>query len=96
MCASTRAFHLEHVQSLNVDQFLLAFCRFASHRGLPSTLWLGNAKTFKSSAKEIQWILGAPENSQYLTNRHLKWKSIIDRAPWWGEGGGREEMVKIR
>ena len=62
-CASTRAIHLELVRSLSVDQFLLAFRHFASRRGLPSVLWSDNAKTFKSSAKEIQRILGAPEIS---------------------------------
>jgi len=38
-CTSTRAVHLELVRSLNVDQFLLAFCHFVGCRGLPSTLW---------------------------------------------------------
>ena len=40
-CASTRAIHL---RSLNVEQFLLAFRRFVSRRGLPVTVWSDNAK----------------------------------------------------
>jgi len=52
-CASTRAIHLELMRSLNVDQFLLAFHCFVGRRGLPSTLWSDNAKTFESSAKDL-------------------------------------------
>jgi len=37
-CASTWAIHLELTRSLNVDSFLLAFCRFVGRRSLPVTL----------------------------------------------------------
>ena len=55
-CASTRAVHLELTRGLCVEAFLLAFRRFATGRGLPATLNSDNAKTFKSSSKDIRSI----------------------------------------
>ena len=66
-CAFTQAIHLELTKSLNVEQFLLAFRRFVSHRGLPVTVWSDNAKTFKSTAKELQGIIWSPKIRRYLS-----------------------------
>jgi len=84
-CASTRAIHLELTNSLSVDQFLLAFRRFVGRRGLPATVWSDNAKTFKSSASELQKIMKSQKTQQYLSKMRVEWKFIVDRAPWWGE-----------
>ena len=91
-CASTRAIHLELTRSLNVEQFLLAFRRFVSRRGLPAIIWSDNAKTFKSTAKELQGVMSSPKTRRYLSNIRVEWKFIPDRAPWWG--GFWERMVK--
>ena len=53
-CASTRAIHLELTRSLSANSFLLAFRRFEGRRGLPAMLISDNAKTFKSSSREIR------------------------------------------
>ena len=58
-CASTRT--VELTRELNVQDFLLAFRRFASRRGLPATIQSDNAKTFQSSSKEIRKIARSPE-----------------------------------
>ena len=91
-CASTRAVHLELTRSLNVEHFVLALRRFVGRRGLPATIWSDNAKTFKSTAKELQRIMSSPKIHRYLSNIHVEWKFIIDRAPWWGRFW--ERMVK--
>ena len=52
-CASTSEIHLELTEGLNADTFLLAFRRFSSRRGLPSTLVSDNVRSFKSASKEI-------------------------------------------
>lgn len=91
-CASTRAIHLELTRGMNVDSFLLAFRRFVGRRGLPATLLSDNAKTFKSSAKEIRAICRSTEVYQYLTDQRTTWKFIVPRAPWWG--GFWERMVR--
>ena len=91
-CASTRAVHLELCRSLNVEDFLLSFRRFASRRGLPATLTSDNAKTFKSSCKEIRKITRSDEVWRYLVNQRTSWNFIIEKAPWWG--GFWERLVR--
>ena len=92
-CASTRAVHLELIPILNVDSFLLAFHRFASRRGLPSTLLSDNAKTFKSACKEVHNIVGSTEISAHLTQHRVTWNFIAEHAPWWR--GFWEWMVQL-
>ena len=91
-CASTRVIHLELTRGLNVDSFLLAFCRFVGRRGLPATLLSDSATTFRSSSKEIQSICRSSELFHYLTNNRTSWKFIVPKAPWWG--GFWERMVQ--
>ena len=91
-CASTRAVHLELTRGLNVQDFLLAFRRFASRRGLPATIQSDNAKTFQSSSKEIRKIARSPEVWRYLTDNRITWNFIVEKAPWWG--GYWERLVR--
>ena len=91
-CASTWAVHLELTRRLNVQDFLLAFRRFASRRGLPATIQSDNAKTFQSSSKEIRKIARSPEVWRYLTDNRITWNFIVEKAPWWG--GYWERLVR--
>ena len=86
-CSSTRAVHLELTPDLSVSSFLLLFCRFASRRGLPVTLISDNAKTFKTSSKEILKIARSNEVIRFLGERRVTWKFIVEKAPWWGVFG---------
>ena len=91
-CALTRAVHLELCRSLNAQDFLLAFRRFAGWRGLPTTITSDNARTFKSSSKEIRRITRSNKVLHYLVNQRISWTFITERAPWWG--GFLEWLVK--
>ena len=91
-CASTRAIHLELTSGLSVEAFLLAFRRFTGRRGVPATLHSDNAKTFKSSSREVQRIIRSEEVWRYLTNKQIQWNFIIEKAPWWG--GYWERLVR--
>ena len=86
-CVSTQAVHLELTSGLNVENFLLAFRKFAARRGLPVTILSDNAKTFKSSFKEIRTTSHSADVFQHLSNRRTSWKFIIAKAPWWGAFG---------
>ena len=61
MCASTQAMHLELACRMSADTFLLALRLFAGRCGPPAILLSDNAKTFKSSSKEIRSICHSPE-----------------------------------
>ena len=91
-CASTRAVHLELVESLDVDSFIRAFRRFSARRGLPSTILSDNAKTFKTTAKEVKCLLRSPKLHESLSYQGVKWKLIVERSPW--QGGFWERLVR--
>jgi transposase InsO family protein len=79
-CMNVRAVHLEVTASLDTKDFMLAFERFASRRGVPRLMRSDNAKTFKCA-------------SSILAQRHqIQWKFSTERAPW--TGGAWERMVR--
>lgn len=82
-CAVIRAVHLELADNLTSQDFVLAFRRFVSRRGLPSIVYSDNARTFKGSIQSLKSLYGpvCPE-----------WKFIAPRSPWWG--GWWERLVK--
>ena len=86
-CMSTRAIHLELVDSLNVESFLLAFRRFIARRGLPSVIISDNATNFKSASKEVKRLFRSPRLGESFANKQVKWQFIVDRSPWQGVHG---------
>ena len=85
-CATTRALHLEIVQDLSTETFLLAFHKFAARRSLLTIMVLHNASTYLSAAEELQSL-------SQLGKRGVTWIFISKRAPWWG--GFWERMVGL-
>ena len=77
-----------------------------SRRGLCSTIWSDNAKTFKAASKEIQKFYGNParkSNATWskldqdriqseLSSKGITWKYITERSPW--RGGWWERMCR--
>ena len=59
-CVSSRMVHLELTHSLTTDEFLQAFSRTTSRRGLCHTVWSDNAQTFKAASREIQKLYDEP------------------------------------
>jgi len=82
-CAVVRAVHVELVNSLNVEDCILAIRRFIARRSLPSLICSDNAKTFVAAKAQLMQIFGlsCPE-----------WRFIAPRAPWWG--GFWERLVR--
>ena len=91
-CGSTRAIHIELVESLSVESFIRAFRRFCGRRGLPATIITDNAKTFKSVSVEVKKLLRAPRLSEHLKLKGIKWRFIPELAPF--QGGFWEGMVR--
>lgn len=88
-CAVTRALHLEHFSNLTIAEFLMAFRRFTSRRGICKTVYSDNAKTFKKTEKDLQriWdsIIKKKKIQNYFSENRIQWKFIIARAVWWGD-----------
>ena len=78
-CAATRAVHLELTRDIGVETFLLSLRRFASRRGLPATIISDNAKTFKSSSKQIMKILQKYKDifQKIASPGNLLWKGLL-------------------
>ena len=62
VCGTTRAVHLETVDSLSTESFLLAYRRFVARRGIPIRIRSDNATTFKSASEKINvvWLFNPP------------------------------------
>ncbi|GFY01944.1 integrase catalytic domain-containing protein [Trichonephila clavipes] len=94
-CAVTRALHLELVNNLTTETFLLALRRFISRRGLCSKILTDNAKTFKKSELELKnlWkIISDPTVKAFYASHKIYWQFIMERAPWWG--GFYERLIR--
>ncbi|XP_065911194.1 uncharacterized protein [Dysidea avara] len=92
-CATSRALHLEIVQDLSTETFLLAFRKFAARLSLPTMMISDNASTYLSAADELKALMQSPEVKRELGKRGVSWKFIPKKAPWWG--GFWERMVGL-
>ena len=62
VCATTRAVHLEVVDSLSTESFLIAFRKFVARRSLPSRIRSDNATAFKAASDKLSvpWMFNPP------------------------------------
>ncbi|XP_064462651.1 uncharacterized protein LOC135373366 [Ornithodoros turicata] len=90
-CAVTRAIHLELTIDMTAQTFLLAFRRFASRRGVPSTIYSDNAKTFRYCAKVLRALFD-DSVQDHASSLRIQWKFIAEGAPWWG--GFWERLIR--
>ena len=74
-CAVIRAVHLGLVDSLSLEDFILALRCFAARRGMPSTIYSDNGKTFTAAPSRLLRHVGSEGPSCNF---------ITPRAPWWG------------
>ena len=92
-CATTRALHLEIVQDLTAETFLLTFRKFAARRSLPRIMISDNGSTYLSAANELHSLMHLPEVQKELGKRGVTWQFIPKKAPWYG--GFWERLVGI-
>lgn len=90
-CAIYRAVHIESVESINTEQFILALFRFISRCGRISIIYTDNGKNFVKSASlfgKLNW-----KQIQEATNIHrIQWIFNPPASPWWG--GFWERLVR--
>lgn len=95
-CLVTRAVHLELIQNMSTEQFLLAFRRFLSRHGKPKEIISDNAPQFKLASETFEQLWGKvvthDDVLSYIANEGIQWKFIVELAPWMG--GFYERLVE--
>ncbi|XP_057310539.1 uncharacterized protein LOC130648503 [Hydractinia symbiolongicarpus] len=74
-CAVTRAVHLDVVPDQSASPFIRTLKRFTARRGIPTLMISDNATCFKNEELRL---------SEELSKLNVKWKYIVEAAPWWG------------
>ena len=96
-CMVTRAIHLELLQDMSAEEFLLGFRRFISTIGSPNEITSDNAKQFKTASQvlDVLWknVTKCDEVQNYASNIGVKWTFIVELAPWME--GFYERMVGL-
>ena len=96
-CLNVRAIHLEVIDDMTTDSFLLCLRRFVSRRGTPSLIISDNAPNFKLGNSVINriWkhVVRDVDIQSYVANEGIQWKFITDMAPW--KGGFYERLVGL-
>ena len=82
-CAVTRAIHLDVVPNSSASAFIRSLKRFIGRRGVPNLMISDNATCFKNEEVKL--------NAELIQLR-VKWKFIVEAAPWWG--GFWERLVQ--
>ncbi|XP_038075608.1 uncharacterized protein LOC119743278 [Patiria miniata] len=85
-CMTTRAVHLDLLESLDTDAFLMAFRRFASRRGKPYELLSDCGTNFKGGASELKEAFSAmdPALQQELAKHQVRFRFNPPNAPHFG------------
>ncbi|XP_071176444.1 uncharacterized protein [Mytilus edulis] len=96
-CLVVRAIHLELMLDMTTDQFLLGFRRFVARCGTPIQIISDNALQFKAASNVVQqeWkkVLFDSDIQNYVSNKGINWKFIVELAPWMG--GFYERLVGL-
>ena len=90
-CLTTRAIHLEVLQSLNTSSCMIAIDRFVAHRCRPDFFWSNNGTIFVSASKKVNTIETAALQEK-CSQRRIKGKFKTLSAP--NQGGAWESLIK--
>lgn len=85
-CAVTRGFHLELVNHMPTEAFLLAFLRFAARLGLSGVVCFNSEETFKRAAKglcSMDDAVNHPNIQNCCANHRISCKFIAEQEAWW-------------
>ena len=95
-CMVIRAVHLELLQDMTTEEFLMGFKRFISQRGTPNEIVSDNARQFKAASEVLKQIWKTANSDivqSYITTLGINWKFIIELSPWMG--GFYERLVGV-
>ncbi len=86
-CLTSRAVHLEPLQSASAPSFLAAFERFTARRnGVPTYVVCDNGSNFVAAAKELKNLLKNTEGRQQIRDKHpeTEWDFIPPTGSHYG------------
>ncbi|GFX38726.1 integrase catalytic domain-containing protein [Trichonephila clavipes] len=89
-CAVYRTIHLELVNSLTSDAFLLAIRCFIARHGRPRTIYCDNGTNVRGAINDLSKLNWSKIMEETRTPKIL-WKFIPPTAAWWG--GWWERLV---
>ena len=96
-CLNVRAIHLELVEDMSTETFLLCFRRFIAKRVTPSSIISDNGSQLKLGYSVIKKIWNSVVQSEdvqsYSADKGISWKFITEYSPW--QGGFYERLVGI-
>jgi len=95
-CLTTRAIHIEIINSLDCDGFLSAFRRFVARRGQPVKMYSDNGTNFCAGEQELRKAFQRHSRetlAAYGADRGIEWCFIPPGAPHMG--GVWERMVGV-
>lgn len=90
ICLTTKAIHLELVQSLSTEAFIAALSRFVARRGIPNHMYSDQGTNFIGTANELPslWYQEASIESQRIqkecANQGITWHFTPGRASHFG------------
>lgn len=91
-CGIYRAVHIETVESINSEEFIMAMSRFIYKRGRVAIVYTDNGTNFVKTAKlfgKLDW-----NKIQAAFNIHrIQWIFIPPASPWWG--GFWERLIRM-
>ena len=94
-CLQSRAIHLEIVDNLSAEEFILALRRFISRVGIPKTLFSDNGTNFVAASKELIRMFKAINWNQVkeeCIQKGIDWTFAVEGAPF--TNGISERMIQ--
>jgi len=92
-CLTTRAVHLQLVNTMSVADFLNAFVRFTNLYGVPQFIISDHAKTFKTAGNLLKTVIEHDVVQNYFLNKNIYFSNIPIYQPNYG--GTWERMVGV-
>ncbi len=85
-CMTTRCLHLDLLESLDTDAFLMSLRRFIARRGKPFEVFSDNGTNFTGGNREIKeaYEAMAPQLKELLAEQKISFRFIPPSAPHFG------------
>ena len=83
-CLNVRAVHMELLESMNIEQFVLAFVRFCNRFTYPKIIYSDNARTFVAGSSLLSDLIQTDIFQDKFCSFNIKFKFTPTYSPWVG------------